>query len=85
MPDRSRTESFADPHVFEAGRKTPMFLGAGEVLKCTDPVLRTAVSWAYSVQMMDDVMLPGDIVTRYEHLVENPRDEIVRVAKHLSI
>lgn len=69
----------------EAGRKNPMCLGASEVLKHTDPVLRAAVSWAYSVQMMNDVLLPGDIVTRYEYLVDKPRDEIARIAEHLSM
>jgi hypothetical protein len=69
----------------EAGRKNPMFLGASEVLKHTDPVLRAAVSWAYSVRMMNDMLLPCDVVTRYEYLVDNPREEIARIADHLSI
>ena len=69
----------------EAGRKNPMFLGAGEVLRHPDPVLRAAVSWAYSVQIMNDLMRPSDIITRYEYLVENPRDEIARIAENLSI
>lgn len=69
----------------EAGRKNPMFLGAGEVLSHTDPVLRAAVSWAYSVQMMNDMLLPGDVVTRYEDLVDKPQDALRGIAKHLSI
>jgi hypothetical protein len=69
----------------EAGRKTPMFLGAGVVLQHTDPVLRAAVSWVYSARMMNDVRLPADIVTRYEYLVDNPQDEVARIAQHLSI
>jgi hypothetical protein len=69
----------------EAGRKTPMFLGAREVLQHTDPVMRAAVSWAYSVRVMNDVLLPGDVITRYEDLVDEPRDEVSRIAGHLSL
>jgi hypothetical protein len=69
----------------EAGWKNPMFLGAGEVLKQTDPVLRAAASWAYSVRMMRHVLIPGDVVTRYEDLVDKPRAEIERIAGQLAL
>ncbi|NWG24075.1 MAG: sulfotransferase [Pseudorhodoplanes sp.] len=69
----------------EAGKKNPMFLGAREILRHEDPVLRAAASWAYSVAMMNELMQPADLVTRYEDLVANPRAEIARITRHLSI
>ena len=69
----------------EAGKKNPMFLGAREILNHPDPVLRAAASWAYSVDMMNELMQPADVVTRYEDLVVNPRAEIARVTQHLSM
>lgn len=69
----------------EAGRKNAMFLGASDVLKHVDPVLRAAASWSFSVQMMNEVLQPADITTRYEHLVTQPQAEIDRITRHLSL
>jgi hypothetical protein len=69
----------------EAGHKNPMSLGAREILKHDDPVLRAAASWSYSVAVMNELLRPGDVTTRYEQLVVNPREEITRVTRLLSV
>jgi hypothetical protein len=69
----------------EAGGKTPMFLGASEVLKHEDPFLRAAASWVYAVQVMKQIGSGADIVTRYEDLVAKPQEELRRIADHLSL
>ena len=69
----------------QAGHKTPMFLGAAEVLKHEDPVLRAAASWVHAINIMRQVGSPADITTRYEDIVAKPGQELARIAQHLSL
>jgi hypothetical protein len=69
----------------EAGWKTPMFLGAGELLKHADPALRAAASWVYAIDMMRELKTSADIETRYEDLVREPERELKRIAGHLGL
>jgi hypothetical protein len=69
----------------DAGKKTPMFLGADCVLKQADPLLRAAASWAYAVKVMKEVESRADIRTRYEDLVLKPQQELKRISDHLGL
>jgi len=69
----------------EAGQKTPMFLGAGEVLRYEDSLLRAAASWVYAIEVMDKISNSADLVTRYEDLVGDPQTELGRIAGALGI
>jgi hypothetical protein len=69
----------------DVGKKTPMFLGAEEVLKHGDPLLRAAASWTYAIEIMKQVESPEDITTRYEDLVSKPQQELKRISDHLGL
>src|SRR5918999_4293201 len=69
----------------DAGRKATMFVGATEVLRHADPLLRAAASWAYAVQVMKQLQSSADITTRYEDLVKNPQQELKRLVDHLKL
>jgi hypothetical protein len=69
----------------QAGRKTPMFLGAADILQHTDPFLRAATSWLYAVRVMREVGTTADITTRYEDLVRRPERELDRIADRVGL
>jgi hypothetical protein len=54
-------------------------------LRHTDPLLRAAASWSYSIEVMKEFISSADVTTRYEDLVLKPEQELRHVTLHVGL